>query len=100
MGKNQVTGKWEKQETYSGKLAENVTQSVARDLLAESIERLEAEGFHILFHIHDEVVITYGGDNPEDALERVYSIMSFVPPWAEGLPMAADGWIGMYFKKD
>lgn len=100
MGKNQVTGKWEKQETYSGKLAENVTQSVARDLLAESIERLEAEGFHILFHIHDEVVITYGGDNPEEALERVYSIMSFVPPWAEGLPMAADGWIGMYFKKD
>ena len=100
MGKNQVTGKWEKQETYSGKLAENVTQSVARDLLAESIERLEAEGFHILFHIHDEVVITYGGDNPEEALERVYSLMSFVPPWAEGLPMAADGWIGMYFKKD
>lgn len=100
MGKNQVTGKWEKQETYSGKLAENVTQSVARDLLAESIERLEAEGFHILFHIHDEVVITYGGDNPEEALERVYSIMSFVPSWAEGLPMAADGWIGMYFKKD
>lgn len=100
MGKNQVTGKWEKQETYGGKSVENVTQAVARDLLAESIERLEAEGFHILFHIHDEVVISYGGDNPEEALERVYSIMSFVPPWAEGLPMAADGWIGMYFKKD
>lgn len=100
MGKNQVTGKWEKQETYSGRIAENCTQAVARDLLAESIERLEAEGFRVLFHIHDEVVITYGGDNPEEALERVYGIMSFVPPWAEGMPMAADGWIGMYFKKD
>ena len=100
MGKNQVTGKWEKQETYSGRLAENCTQAVARDLLAESIERLEAEGFRVLFHVHDEVVISYGGDNPEEALERVYGLMSFVPPWAEGLPMAADGWIGMYFKKD
>lgn len=99
-GKNQVTGKWEKQETYSGKIAENVTQSVARDLLAESIERLEANGFEILFHIHDEVVIDYGGGNADEALEKVYALMSEVPKWAKGLPMAADGWVGAYFKKD
>lgn len=99
-GKNQVTGKWEKQETYSGKIAENVTQSVARDLLAESIERLEANGFEILFHIHDEVVIDYGGDDADEALEKVYALMSEVPKWAKGLPMAADGWVGAYFKKD
>lgn len=99
-GKNQVTGKWEKQETYSGKIAENCTQSVARDLLAESIERLEANGFEILFHIHDEVVIDYGGDDADEALEKVYALMSEVPKWAKGLPMAADGWVGAYFKKD
>lgn len=99
-GKNQVTGKWEKQETYAGKLAENSTQSVARDLLAESIERLEANGFEILFHIHDEVVIDYGGDDADEALEKVYALMSEVPKWAKGLPMAADGWVGAYFKKD
>lgn len=99
-GKNQVTGKWEKQETYSGKIAENVTQSVARDLLAESIERLEANGFEILFHIHDEVVIDYSGGDADEALEKVYALMSEVPKWAKGLPMAADGWVGAYFKKD
>lgn len=99
-GKNQVTGKWEKQETYAGKLAENATQSVARDLLAESIERLEANGFEILFHIHDEVVIDYGGGDAESALKKVYALMSEVPKWAKGLPMAADGWVGAYFKKD
>ena len=99
-GKNQVTGKWGKQETYGGKLAENVTQSVARDLLAESIERLEANGFEILFHIHDEVVIDYGGGGADEALEKVYTLMSEVPKWAKGLPMAADGWVGAYFKKD
>lgn len=99
-GKNQITGKWEKQETYAGKLAENSTQSVARDLLAESIERLEANGFEILFHIHDEVVIDYGGGDADEALEKVYALMSEVPKWAKGLPMAADGWVGAYFKKD
>lgn len=99
-GKNQITGKWEKQETYSGKIAENITQSVARDLLAESIERLEANGFEILFHIHDEVVIDYGGGDADEALEKVYALMSEVPKWAKGLPMAADGWVGAYFKKD
>lgn len=99
-GKNQVTGKWGKQETYGGKLAENSTQSVARDLLAESIERLEANGFEILFHIHDEVVIDYGGGDADEALEKVYALMSEVPKWAKGLPMAADGWVGAYFKKD
>lgn len=99
-GKNQVTGKWEKQETYSGKIAENITQSVARDLLAESIERLEANGFEILFHIHDEVVIDYSGGDADEALEKVYALMSEVPKWAKGLPMAADGWVGAYFKKD
>ena len=99
-GKNQITGKWEKQETYAGKLAENITQSVARDLLAESIERLEANGFEILFHIHDEVVIDYGGGDADEALEKVYALMSEVPKWAKGLPMAADGWVGTYFKKD
>ena len=99
-GKNQVTGKWEKQETYSGRIAENITQSVARDLLAESIERLEANGFEILFHIHDEVVIDYGGGDADEALEKVYALMSEVPKWAKGLPMAADGWVGAYFKKD
>lgn len=99
-GKNQVTGKWEKQETYSGKIAENCTQAVARDLLAESIERLEANGFEILFHIHDEVVIDYGGGDADEALEKVYVLMSEVPKWAKGLPMAADGWVGAYFKKD
>lgn len=99
-GKNQDTGKWVKQETYSGKIAENITQSVARDLLAESIERLEANGFEILFHIHDEVVIDYDGGDADEALKKVYALMSEVPKWAKGLPMAADGWVGAYFKKD
>lgn len=88
-------------ETYGGKLVENCVQAIARDCLAESIERLEAVGYPIVFHIHDEVVIdTPPLIEPEKLLHNVISIMSTPISWAPGLPLAADGWIGDYFKKD
>lgn len=97
-GQNQTTKKWEVIETYGGKLAENITQAVARDCLAEAVERLEAAGFPVAFHIHDEVVIDA---SPEKArLEDVVKIMSQVPAWAPGLPLNADGWVNPFFKKD
>lgn len=99
MGVNQITRKWERIETYGGKIAENITQSVARDCLAEAITRLEAHGYRVVFHIHDEVVIDRPGATEAD-LDRVTEIMSVVPDWAEGLPLAADGWVNAFFKKD
>ena len=98
MGMNQTSKKWELLETYGGKLAENVTQAVARDCLAEAIDRLEAAGYPIVFHIHDEVVI----DAPKGKqdLKEVERIMSQPPFWAEGLPLAADGWVNQFFKKE
>ncbi len=99
MGLNQTTKKWEVLETYGGKLAENITQAVARDCLAEAIDRLEAAGYRVVFHIHDEVVIDRPGATEAD-LDRVTEIMSVVPDWAPGLPLAADGWVNAFFKKD
>lgn len=97
-GMNQKTKKWECLETYGGKLVENITQAVARDCLAEAIEHLEAAGYPVVFHIHDEVVIDAG---PEKAnLEDVIRIMSQASAWADGLPLNADGWINDFFKKD
>lgn len=97
-GMNQTTKKWSKLETYGGKLAENITQAVARDCLAEAIERLEAAGYPVVFHIHDEVVIDAGPG--KDNLEDVVRIMSYVPSWADGLPLNAEGWTNEFFKKD
>jgi DNA polymerase len=51
------TKKWERIDTYSGKLVENVVQAISRDLLCHAMQRLEATGWCILMHIHDEVVI-------------------------------------------
>lgn len=97
-GMNQKTKKWGTLETYGGKLVENITQATARDCLAEAIDRLEAAGFPVVFHIHDEVVIDAGPDKAD--LDRVIRIMSQVPAWAEGLPLNADGWVNEFFKKD
>lgn len=97
-GMNQKTKKWEQLETYGGKLAENITQAVARDCLAEAIERLEAAGYPVVFHIHDEVVIDAPLDRAD--LKDVVRIMSQVPSWAEGLPLNAEGWVNEFFKKD
>lgn len=93
--------KWGRIETYGGKLVENVVQAIARDCLAQAIEHLEAAGLPVVFHIHDEVVIDTAAFDTNDAmLDKVVEIMSLPIPWAEGLPLGADGWVGQFFKKD
>lgn len=101
MGMDQTTKKWRRIETYGGKLVENVVQAIARDCLAQAIDRLEAAGLPVVFHIHDEVVIDTPAFGSNDAmLDKVVEIMSLPIPWAEGLPLGADGWVGQFFKKD
>ena len=93
--------KWARVETYGGKLVENVVQAIARDCLAQAIEHLEAEGFPVVFHVHDEVVIDIAPfADDKTMLNRVIQIMSTPIPWAPGLPLGADGWVGLFFKKD
>lgn len=101
MGMDQTSKKWKRIETYGGKLTENCVQAIARDALADAIERLEAAGFPIVFHVHDEVVIDikpFAED--KDMLKAVTDIMTQPIPWAPGLPLGADGWVGDFFTKD
>lgn len=101
MGMDQTTKKWKRIETYGGKLVENCVQAIARDCLAQAIERLEAEGLPVVFHVHDEVVIDVKPFADEGAmLGKVVRIMSTPIPWAADLPLAADGWVGSFFRKD
>lgn len=96
-GQNQTTHQWQLTDTYGGKLVENCVQAIARDCLAINIDRLEAAGYKVVFHVHDEVVI----DAPQSQkLEDVIEIMRTPIPWARGLPLNADGWEGQYFTKD
>ena len=91
-------GKWGKVDTYSGKLAENATQAVARDILAHGIYNLDRAGFEIVLHVHDETV----SEEPINgrSLEEVNHIMCLKAPWYEDLPLKAEGFVSPYYKKD
>lgn len=101
MAVNSVTNKWERTDTYGGKLAENVTQAVARDCLSEAMLRLDADGFPIVAHVHDEIVAEIDGDEArsESELEHFLNEMRVIPPWAKGLPIAVEGWVGRRYRK-
>ncbi|WP_353332817.1 DNA polymerase [Bacteroides sedimenti] len=93
----QVTNKWGKIDTYGGKLTENIVQAIARDCLAFALLNLENAGYRVCMHIHDEVVIE---NESADNLEDVCRIMALPIPWAEGLPLRADGFTTNFYKKD
>jgi len=98
MGTNMYTRKWERLHTYGGKLIENATQGGARDVLAHNMAEAEAAGFEITLTVHDELV-TETIDSGQFTAERLSAIMSTVPPWATGLPLAASGWEGQRYRK-
>lgn len=99
MSVNGVTNKWEETSTYGGSLAENVTQAVARDLLAHSMFTLEKAGYKIVMHIHDECVVEIATQEDNSTLQRVEALMAQTPPWAAGLPVSAEGWRAKRYRK-
>lgn len=98
MGMDQEKKKWTQVETYGAKLTENCVQAIARDCLACAVERLEAAGYEIVMHCHDEVVIDCTEERAD--LNVVSAIMSQPMPWAADLPLGADGWVNPYYKKE
>ena len=92
------TGNWCELETYGGKLTENVVQAIARDCLAFAMKNIGAAGYQIVMHIHDEVILDAPADRAD--LDTVCKLMCQTPPWAEGLLLNADGFVGDYYKKD
>ena len=93
-----MTKKWERMETFGGKLVENITQATARDLLVFAMKQLRNRGFDIVMHVHDEIVleVPYG----VSSVEKICSIMAESPPWAKGLPLKADGYECEFYRKD
>ena len=99
-GVDQDTKRWGRQETYGGKLVENVVQAVARDCLAVSIMRVQAKGYNIVMHIHDEMVVEVPEDDAANAFQQISDCMGTAVPWAPELPLRGDGYITRHYKKD
>lgn len=93
-------GAWSESESYGGKLTENLTQAIGADCLSFALGNLKRAGYRVVFHVHDEVIIESATQDAAADLRNVIKIMSQVPPWAEGLPLNADGWTGDFFTKD
>lgn len=88
------------QDTYGGKLVENIVQAVSRDLLAYSMRNVDAAGFRIVLHVHDEIVVEHPETNPTADLGELIKVMVRKPGWAAGLPLNADGFTSHFYQKD
>ena len=97
-GKSMTSSTFQKLDTYGGKLVENIVQATARDVLGESMIRLEKLGYKIVAHVHDEVIldVPIGVTNIDEINEQ----MAINPEWTEGLPLAAAGFRSDFYMKD
>ncbi len=95
---NSLTKKWELDKTYGGLLTENVVQAIARDLMAAAMLRIEAAGWEIVLHVHDEIVAERSKKSNAN-VTRFCALMAELPPWAAGCPVMAEGWSGDRYRK-
>lgn len=97
MAENSLTHKWERTKTYGGSLAENNTQAVARDILAQAMLKLEGTKYEVVMHVHDEILCEV--KKGEGSVEELENIMSESPAWAKDLPLEAEGFRATRYQK-
>lgn len=89
---------WCRLSTYGGKLCENITQAICRDLLADAIMRVEKAGFPVVVHVHDEIIVE-GDFDAEDRM-AFEILMCEAPAWAVDFPMSAGCWLAPRYRKE
>lgn len=90
--------KWDRLETFGGKLTENIVQGTARDLLANALINAANAGYDTVFHVHDEIICEV--PNGYGSVDELCKLMCIKPEWADGLPLNADGFECEYYKKE
>ncbi len=88
---------WGRINSYGPKFCENIIQAIARDILAEAMERLDQDGYTIVMHVHDEVVLEVG---MEEQVDEACRVMAKVPEWTPGLILNAAGYECPFYQKD
>jgi DNA polymerase len=95
-GISQITHKWERQTSYGGMLVENIVQAISRDLMACAMLRIERTGiYRVVLTVHDEIIAeAEAGD-----IKQFEALMAECPYWADGCPVAVEGWTGERYRK-
>ena len=97
-GINQYTRRWERLTTYAGKLVENITQSIARDVLAHGMVMADQNSYHVVASVHDELICE-APDSPLFTARHLSDLMVTPADWAHGLPLAAEGFEAKRYRK-
>lgn len=98
-GVNSQTRKWTQKQTYGGKLTENISQAVAREVMAHAMLRVRETGYwKLVLSIHDELISERAEGGPGD-LKSYESILGESPGWAPDLPLVAKGYSSYRYKK-
>lgn len=92
---NTYTRVWGRNKLIGPTLFQNAVQATARDLLAHSMLNLKSKGFNIIATVHDELLVL----DKEDRLEEMVAVMTQQPSWALDIPLAAEGWVGLRYRK-
>lgn len=95
--RTEIKGQWVREGTYGGKLVENITQAVARDVMAESMVRAEREGYPCIGTVHDELITEVDADF--GSAHELEEIMRIRPKWCPTAPVNAEGWEGFRYRK-
>ena len=96
---SQTTKQWVEVTSHGGHIFQNVTQGIARDVLAEKLLVFEKEGLPVVLHVHDEGGTETDDDIMEPSYREMEEIMSRSIDWAPGLPLAAEGFSSAYYHK-
>jgi DNA polymerase bacteriophage-type len=94
---NSLTKQWGAESTYGGRIAENISQAVSRDLMAEAMLNIDERGFDVELSVHDELV-----SEQDDHFMTVHDyekLMATTPKWAQGAPIAVEGFKSFRYKK-
>ena len=91
---------WTYQATYGGRLVENIIQAICRDLLAAAMVRVDAAGYNIVLHVHDEIVAEVRENDETRSLDKMLALMSVKPKWAGEYPISAAGYEGYRYTKE
>nr|DAR25073.1 MAG TPA: DNA polymerase I [Caudoviricetes sp.] len=94
---NQTTKKWGEEQTFGGKLVENIVQAIARDCLCVTLDRIAERNLQPVFHVHDEIIVEA---DESLTVEELCDIFAIPIPWAKGLILKGAGFDGYFYKKD